>query len=129
MEDMRFIQPTTGPAAIGPYSPAVACGNLLFVSGQIPKDASGAMVSESIEAATAQALQNMRAVLTAGGCSTDRVVKTTVFLKDMGDFAGMNKAYAEFFGNHRPARSTVQVAKLPADARVEIDCIAVLAGN
>jgi 2-iminobutanoate/2-iminopropanoate deaminase len=104
----------------------VACGNLLFVSGQIPRDAAGKMAGESIEAATWQALQNLRAVLTAAGCSTADVVKTTVFLQDLADFPAMNKAYAEFFGNHRPARSTVQAARLPADARVEIECIAVI---
>jgi 2-iminobutanoate/2-iminopropanoate deaminase len=84
------------------------------------------MVTESIEAATCQALQNLRAVLAAAGCGPNEVVKTTVFLKDLADFAGMNKVYAEFFGNHRPARSTIQAAKLPADSRVEIDCIAVI---
>ncbi|MGD0091086.1 MAG: Rid family detoxifying hydrolase [Planctomycetota bacterium] len=123
---MRFVQPLNGQSAIGPYSPGVACGGLLFVSGQVPRDAAGNIVAASIEAATAQALRNLGAVLAAAGCSSSNVVKTTVFLRDLGDFAGMNQAYAEFFGNHRPARSTVQVAKLPADARVEIDCIAVL---
>lgn len=126
MSEMRFIQPSSGQSAIGPYSPGVACGNLLFVSGQIPRDASGNMVGESIEAATTQALQNLRAVLAAAGCGTADVAKTTVFLRDLSDFAGMNKTYAEFFGNHRPARSTIQAAKLPADARLEIDCVAVI---
>jgi len=128
MQELRFIQ-APGLAAIGPYSPGVACGNLLFVSGQIPRDASGKMVDESIEAATRQALQNLRAVLAAAGCGSADVVKTTVFLRDMADFAGMNKAYAEFFENHRPARSTVQAARLPADARVEIECVAVLSAE
>ena len=126
MPEMRFVQPSSGPPAIGPYSPGVACGNLLFVSGQIPRDAAGKMTSESIEAATWQALQNLRAVLAAAGCSIADVVKTTVFLQDLADFPAMNKAYAEFFGNHRPARSTVQAARLPAEARVEIECIAVI---
>ena len=126
MPEMRFFQPSSGQPAIGPYSPGVACGQLLFVSGQIPRDASGNMAGASIEAATGQALQNLRGVLAAAGCSLADVVKTTVFLRDLADFAGMNKTYAEFFGNHRPARSTVQAAKLPADARVEIECIAVL---
>jgi 2-iminobutanoate/2-iminopropanoate deaminase len=126
MKEMCFIQPVTGPGAIGPYTPAVACGGLLFVSGQIPRDASGKMVGESIEAATTQTLQNLRAVLAAAGCATHDVVKTTVFMQDLAEFAGMNTAYAEFFGNHRPARSTMQAAKLPAGARVEIECIAAL---
>jgi 2-iminobutanoate/2-iminopropanoate deaminase len=126
MKEMCFIQPVTGPGAIGPYSLAVACGGMVFVSGQIPRDSSGKIAGESIEAATTQALQNLRAVLAAAGCATHDVVKTTVFMQDLADFAGMNKAYAEFFGDHRPARSTVQVAKLPAGARVEIECIAAL---
>lgn len=126
MPEMRFVQPANGQAAIGPYSPAVACGHLLFVSGQVPRDADGRLVGETIEAATWQALNNMRAVLAAAGCGPSDVVKTTVFLQDLADFDGMNRAYADFFGNHRPARSTVQVARLPANARVEIDCIAVL---
>ena len=126
MPEMNFITPSSGQSAIGPYSPGVACGNLLFVSGQIPRDNAGNMVGDSIEAATAQALQNLRGVLAAAGCGVAAVVKTTVFLRDLEDFAGMNKVYAEFFGNHRPARSTVQAARLPADARVEIECIAVL---
>jgi len=127
MAEMRFVQPATGQSAIGPYSPAVVCGNLVFVSGQIPRDAAGNIVGDSIEAATQQALNNLRAVLAAAGCAPSDVVKTTVFLQDLADFGGMNTVYAEFFGTHRPARSTVQVAKLPAGARVEIDCIAVLA--
>ena len=126
MSEIRFIQPPLGPSAIGPYSPAVASGGLLFVSGQIPRDADGTVVADSIEAATRQALHNLRAVLAAAGCAPHDVVKTTVFLQDLADFEGMNRAYAEFFGDHRPARSTVQVARLPANARVEIDCIAVL---
>jgi 2-iminobutanoate/2-iminopropanoate deaminase len=83
------------------------------------------MVGETIEAATRQSLINLRAVLSAAGCAPSNVVKTTVFLKDLDDFAGMNQVYAEFFGSHRPARSTVQAARLPADARVEIECIAI----
>lgn len=122
---MTPILPAGGQPPIGPYSPGIAVGNMVFVSGQIPKDASGAMISETIEGATQQVLINLRGVLSAAGCSPSNVVKTTVFLKDLNDFAGMNKVYAEFFGQHRPARSTVQAARLPADARVEIECIAV----
>lgn len=122
---MTPILPASGQPPIGPYSPGMAVGNMVFVSGQIPKDASGAMISETIEGATQQVLINLRAVLSAAGCTPSNVVKTTVFLKDLNDFAGMNQVYAEFFGQHRPARSTVQAARLPADARVEIECIAV----
>jgi len=97
---------------------------MVFVSGQIPRDASGKVIGESIEAATRQVLENLKSVLTAAGCSPADVVKTTVFLQDLNDFDGMNKVYAEFFSGHRPARSTVQVAKLPASSRIEIECIA-----
>lgn len=126
MPELRFVQPASGQSASGPYSPGVAWDRLLFVSGQIPRAESGEIVSGSIEAATSQALQSLHAVLASAGCGLEAVVKTTVYLRDMADFAGMNQTYAEFFGHHRPARTTVQVAKLPADARVEIDCIAVL---
>jgi 2-iminobutanoate/2-iminopropanoate deaminase len=122
---MTPIVPTSGQPPIGPYSPGIAVGNLVFVSGQIPKDAAGTMISETIEAATKQVLANLSAVLSAAGCKPSNVVKTTVFLKDLNDFAGMNQVYADYFGEHRPARSTVQAARLPADARVEIECIAV----
>lgn len=111
---------------IGPYSPAVVAGNTIYVSGQIPRDASGKLVNDSIESATRQSLENVRAVLLAAGCSPAGVVKTTVFMLDLAEFDGMNKVYAEFFGEHRPARSTVQVSRLPAGARVEIDCIAMV---
>jgi 2-iminobutanoate/2-iminopropanoate deaminase len=114
---------SSGPV-MGPYSPAVASGNLVFISGQIPRDASGAMIGASIEAATEQVLANLKTVLAAAGCTPANVLKTTVFMQDLSDFEGMNKTYAKFFGDHRPARSTVQVAKLPAGARVEIECIA-----
>jgi len=124
MSELRFVRPTSGPPPVGPYSPAVIAGNLVFVSGQIPRDASGKVVGDSIEAATRQALDNLRAVLASAGCMPSDVVKTTVFMTDLADFAAMNKTYAEFFGPHTPARSTVQVAKLPAGARVEIECIA-----
>jgi len=124
MSEIESIQPT-GQVVIGPYSPAVVADGTVYVSGQIPRDTSGKMVGDSIEAATTFALENLRVVLAAADCSPADVVKTTVFMQDLADFEGMNKAYAAFFGEHRPARSTVQVAKLPAGARVEIDCIAV----
>jgi len=121
--DIQFIQPP-GPPPIGPYSPAVVSRGMVFLSGQIPRNQAGQIVADSIEAATQQALENLRSVLAAAGCSPDCVVKTTVFMTDMGEFDGMNKTYAAFFGSHRPARSTVQVSRLPAGARIEIECIA-----
>lgn len=127
MSRLELIQPS-GSAPIGPYSPAVAAGDTVYVSGQIPRGADGKLVSDTIENATAAALANLKQVLAAAGCAPADVVKTTVFMQDLADFDGMNKSYAEFFGAHRPARSTVQAAKLPAGARVEIDCIAVRPG-
>jgi 2-iminobutanoate/2-iminopropanoate deaminase len=113
------------PKAIGPYSQAVRTGRLVFCSGQIPLDPStGTMVEGDIAAQTRQVLRNLGAVLDAAGASLDSVVKTTVFLADMNDFAAMNEAYATFFTSPAPARSTVQAARLPKDARVEIDVIA-----
>jgi 2-iminobutanoate/2-iminopropanoate deaminase len=119
------LKPAVGQPPLGPYSPAMAVGNMVFISGQIPRSPEGGMVNDTIEGATRQALINLRSVLSAAGCSLENVVKTTVFMKDLNDFNGMNAVYAEVFGNHRPARSTVQVARLPADSRVEIECIAV----
>src|SRR5208283_1959918 len=101
---IQLIQPA-GTQPLGPYSPAVAAGDTVYVSGQIPRDLTGKMVDDSIESATTFALENMRVVLAAAGCTPADVVKTTVFLRDLADFAGMNKAYAAFFGEHRPARS------------------------
>ena len=110
--------------ALGPYRPATSAGGFVFVSGQIPRGADGKIVDDTIEKAAAQTLSNLREVLSAAGCKPTDVVKTTVFLRDLADFNGMNAVYARFFGNHRPARSTVQVAKLPSNARIEIECIA-----
>jgi 2-iminobutanoate/2-iminopropanoate deaminase len=126
MSPIKEVKPTTGLPPVGPYSPAVISGNMVFVSGQIPRDDTGKLVADSIEAATKQCLENLHSVLVAAGCTPSRVVKTTVYMLDLGEFEGMNKTYAAFFGEHRPARATVQVSKLPAGARVEIDCIAVL---
>ncbi|HYG74143.1 MAG TPA: RidA family protein [Planctomycetota bacterium] len=126
MTPIRSVQPATGQPPIGPYSPATVVGNTVYVSGQIPRDASGKLIADSIENATRQSLENLREVLRAAGCTPSHVVKTTVFMQDLSEFDGMNRIYGEFFGEHRPARSTVQVAKLPAGARVEIDCIAVV---
>ena len=113
------------PKAIGPYSAALRAGGLLFVSGQVPIDPStGAMVDGDIGAQTRQVLQNLSALLEAGGASLSDVVRTTVYLADMNDFAAMNEVYRSFFSEPYPARSTIQAARLPRDARVEIDAIA-----
>lgn len=115
------------PAAIGPYSPAVRAGNLLFLSGAIPLDpATGQVVPGDIRAQTARALENIRALLEAAGTDFGHVVKTTVFLADMNEFAAMNEVYASCFTAPFPARSTVQVARLPRDVRVEIEVVAVV---
>ena len=116
------------PKPIGPYSQAViASGSLVYTAGQIPLDpASGAIVGTDIAAQTRQALANVGEILKKAGSSPQKVVKTTVFLKDMNDFPGMNAVYAEFFGAHAPARSTVEVARLPKDVKVEIEAIAIV---
>ena len=113
------------PAAIGPYSQAIKAGGMVYAAGQIPLDpASGQMISGDIQAQTERVLENLRAVLTAAGSSLEAVVKTTVFLKSMGDFAAMNEVYSRSFTGTPPARSTVAVADLPRGALVEIECIA-----
>lgn len=113
------------PRAAGPYSPAVRQNGLVFLSGQIPLDpATGELVTGPIEAQTARVLENLQAVLAGAGLSLNDVVKTTVFLKDMNNFSRMNEAYAEFFGNTPPARTTVEVARLPRDVQIEIEAIA-----
>ena len=123
----KIIATTTAPQAVGPYSQAVAANGFLFVSGQIPLDpATGQLVEGEIEAQAERVLQNLTALVTAAGCSMDRVVRTTVFLKDMGEFARMNAVYARFFPSQPPARSTVEVARLPRDVKVEMDLIALL---
>ena len=115
------------PKAIGPYSPALRAGNLLFVSGQIPLDpATGSLVTGDIAAQTEQVMRNIGALLAAAGAGFEHVARTTVFLLDMNDFAAMNEVYARFVVDPPPARATVQVARLPRDVRVEIDVIAVL---
>jgi 2-iminobutanoate/2-iminopropanoate deaminase len=119
------ISAQDAPAAIGPYSQAIRAGGLVFLSGQLPVDpASGQIVDGDIGAMTRQIFANISAVLAAAGSSLANVVKVTVFLADMGDFATMNAAYAEFFTADPPARSTVQVARLPKDARIEIEVVA-----
>lgn len=123
---MKRIVATDGaPKAIGPYSQAVVLDGWVWCSGQIPLDpASGAMVAGDVAAQTRRVLDNLNAVLIASGSGLDRVVKTTVYLRDMGDFAAMNAAYAEYFAQDPPARATIQAARLPKDAAVEIDCVA-----
>ncbi|HLU25611.1 MAG TPA: RidA family protein [Longimicrobiales bacterium] len=128
MAELKEIRTPNAPAAIGPYSQAQVVGNLVFTAGQIPLDpATGAVIEGDVSAQTARVLDNLRAILEAAGASLQSVVKTTVYLADMNDFAAMNAVYAEYFGEHRPARSTVQVARLPKDVKVEIDAIAVVA--
>ncbi|MBK6798693.1 MAG: RidA family protein [Acidobacteria bacterium] len=122
---METIQTDLAPKAIGPYSQAIKAGGLVFTSGQIPLDPSTMKVVEGdIQKQTELVLNNLKAVLEAAGTSIDRVVKTTVFLADMNDFAAMNEVYASFFSSNKPARSTVQAARLPRDVSVEIEAIA-----
>ncbi|MCL2342781.1 MAG: RidA family protein [Firmicutes bacterium] len=122
-----IIATDAAPGAIGPYSQGVFAGSLVFTSGQLPLDPATGTFPEGIEAQTRQSLKNVRAILEAAGSGMERIVKTTVFLQDMNDFAAMNTVYAEFFaGGGAPARSAVQVARLPRDARIEIEAVAVL---
>ncbi|MCA8913825.1 MAG: RidA family protein [Planctomycetes bacterium] len=126
-ENMQVVKTENAPAAIGPYSQAVSAGGFLFCSGQIPLDPkSGHIIGETAGEQTVQVLSNLRNVLKAAGCDFASVVKTTIFLKDMNSFTAVNEAYAAAMGEHRPARATVEVARLPKDVLVEIDCVAVL---
>ena len=123
----QAVATDSAPKAIGPYSQAVRSGSFLFVSGQIPLDpATGALVDGDVAAQTRRVFANLQAILAAAGGSFDHVVRTTVYLADMDDFAAMNEVYANYFGNPAPARATVQAARLPKDARIEIDLIAVI---
>ena len=123
----QVIHTDSAPAAIGPYSQAIQIGDLLFVSGQVPIDPdTGAVVEGDIQAQARQSLNNVKAILNAAGTNMGAVVKTTVFLADMNDFAAMNEVYAQFFQAPYPARSAVQVARLPKDVKVEIEAIAQL---
>ena len=121
------VQTDGAPKAIGPYSQAIKANGMVFASGQIALDpASGQTVEGGVTEQTERVLNNLRAVLEAAGSSLDQVVKTTVFLADLNDFTSMNEAYGRFFGESPPARSTVEVSRLPRDVRVEIDAIALL---
>ena len=123
---MLAINTPTAPAAIGPYSQAVAAGGFVFCAGQLGLDpATGQFAAPDVAGQARQALRNVAAVLEAGGSGLRQVVKTTVFLADLNDFAAMNAEYEKAFGGHKPARSTVEVKRLPKDARVEIECMAV----
>lgn len=123
----QIIHTDSAPKAIGPYSQAVVSNGLVFLSGQIPLDpASGALVEGGIEEQTVRVLDNLKAVLEAAGAGLDSVLKTTIYVKDLGDFAKVNEIYGRYFPANPPARATVEVARLPRDVKVEIDAIAAL---
>ena len=123
----EIVSTEKAPGAIGPYSQAIKANGMVFCSGQIPIDpATGEFVSQVVSEQTEQVLKNLSEVLKAAGTSLDNVVKTTVFLADMNDFVEMNEVYGRFFSDNKPARATVQAARLPRDAKVEIDCIAMV---
>jgi len=124
---MEVVTTEKAPGAIGPYSQAIKANGMVFCSGQIPIDpATGNFVSEDIAEQTEQVFKNLSEVLNAAGSGLDKVVKTTVFLADMNDFAAMNEVYGKYFDANKPARATVQAARLPRDAKVEIECIAIV---
>lgn len=121
---MKFVATDKAAAAIGPYSQGVISGEMFYSSGQIPLTAEGEMVEGTIVDQAHQVFANLKAILAEAGSSLENVIKTTVFIKDMNDFAALNEVYASYFGDHKPARSTVEVARLPKDAKVEIEVIA-----
>ena len=123
---MKFVATDQAAAAIGPYSQGVIAGNMFYSSGQIPLTPAGELVEGTIEEQAHQVFANLKAVLAEAGSSLGQVVKTTVFIKDMNDFVALNEVYASYFGDHKPARSTVEVARLPKDAKVEIEVIALI---
>lgn len=123
----EFISTVKAPAAVGPYSQAVKAGNIVFVSGQIPfVPETMELVSEDVQEQTARSLENVIAILEAAGASIKDVVKVSVFIKDMNDFGKINEVYEKYFGDHKPARACVEVARLPKDVKVEIEAIAVV---
>lgn len=123
---MKTVSTSNAPAAIGPYAQGIIVNNMFYSSGQIPLTAAGELVEGDIKEQTNQVFENLKAVLAAANSSLDNVVKTTVFMKDMNDFADMNEVYAQHFGVHKPARSAVEVARLPKDVKVEIEVIALV---
>ena len=120
------IATTKAPGAIGPYSQGITIGNLVYTSGQLPINVETGVMPETIEEQTRQSLENVKAILEEAGSSMEKVIKTTVFLSDMNDFAKMNEVYSSFFAQPYPARSAVEVARLPKDAKVEIEVIALV---
>lgn len=123
---IQKVQTSNAPAAIGPYSQAMIANGMVFTSGQIALTPAGEMIDGDVSAQCVQVISNLKAVLEAAGSSFDKVIKTTIFLADMDDFAAVNTIYAEAFGDHKPARSTVAVKTLPKNALVEIDAIALI---
>jgi 2-iminobutanoate/2-iminopropanoate deaminase len=123
---MRTVQTNQAPAAIGPYSQGIIVNNLFYSSGQIPLTAEGNLVTGDVKEQTHQVFKNLQAVLTEAGASFETVVKATVFIKNMDDFAAINEVYGEYFNTHKPARSCVEVARLPKDVLVEIEVIALV---
>lgn len=121
---MEYVKTAKAPQAIGPYSQAVKVNGVVYTSGQIPLNADGELTAVSIEEQTHQVLRNLEAVLKEAGSSLQQVIKTTVFIQDMNEFAALNAVYEEHFSDHKPARSTVEVARLPKDVRVEIEAVA-----
>lgn len=123
---MKYVATDKAPQAIGPYAQAVIVNGMVYTSGQIPLTPEGELVNGTIEEQTHQVFANLKAVLAEAGSSLDQVVKATVFIKDMEEFAQLNEVYGQHFGDHKPARSTVEVARLPKDAKVEIEVIALV---
>ncbi|MFF2597221.1 RidA family protein [Priestia megaterium] len=125
---MLQVQTKNAPQAIGPYSQGIVVNNLFYSSGQIPLRPDGTLVEGDVQVQATQVFENLKAVLEEAGASLNTVVKATVFIKDMNDFAALNEVYGEYFGDHKPARSCVEVARLPKDVLVEIEVIALVKG-
>lgn len=125
--EKKIISTKNAPAAIGPYSQAVVAGNLIFTSGQLPIDpANGQLINDDVKKAAERSMENIKAILEAANSSLDKVIKTVIYLKDMNDFAAVNEVYSRYFQSNEPARSCVQVAKLPKDGILEIEAIALI---
>lgn len=123
---MKIIQTNQAPQAIGPYSQAVQVGNLLYTSGQVPLTPAGEVVDGDVREQTHQVLKNITSILSEAGTNLENVVKTTIFIKNMNDFQAINEVYASYFNDHKPARSTVEVARLPKDVLIEMEVIALI---